>query len=289
MKRRETFFLPIALISMMLVTLACSDIGESERLRVVNVVERDTITVPDTIPSDTIDFFAPQGRHALIEDFTGQDCVNCPNATDLIAQIQDIHGHDRVIAVGIHSGPLGVKPEKNPKGLATDLGDTYYKYWNIEMQPYGVINRSDGILSTDWWTAKVNWDLSDELPDPSVNIWVEAKADDDRKTDIKVTLAAFEHFTGKLQLWLIEDGIISFQKMPDHTVNQEYVHNHVLRDAVNGDWGEDFTIEADETKEFGYTYTIPAEWKMKDIAIVAFAYNSNRVVQVTRKPLDISH
>ena len=258
---------------------ACSHIDEADRLTVINVVEKDTITVPDTIVP--FDPFAPQGRHVLIEDFTGQDCVNCPNATDLIAQMQEMYGHDRIIAVGIHSGPLGVKPEKNPEGLATSLGDTYYNYWQIEMQPYGVINRSDGTLSTDWWAAKVNWDLSEEQPDPSVNIWAEATIGTDRKATIDITVAAFEFMTGKLQLWMVEDGIVAFQKMPDGTTNHEYVHNHVLRDAINGPWGEDITLNAGETKQFSYTYDVPEQWNAKNLRVVAFTYNEERVVQTT--------
>ena len=262
---------------------ACSYVDEADRLAVVNVVERDTISAPDTI--SPLDPFTPQGRHVLIEDFTGQNCVNCPNATDLIAQLQDMHGHDRIIAVGIHSGPLGVKPSKSPEGLATDLGDTYYNYWQIEMQPYGVINRSDGPLSTDWWTAKVNWDLSDEQPDPSLNIWLKASVGDDRKLNIETTLAAFGHAAGKLQLWIVEDGITAFQKMPDGTTKKDYTHNHVLRDAVNGTWGEELKMEGGELKTVNHSYAIPQAWHIDNLNVVAFVYNDEKVIQATRGKL----
>lgn len=276
----------IWLRSLLVAVLAsCSNIGENERLLVVNVVERDTIAKPDTIPtdtigSDTIDYFQSFERNVLIEDFTGQDCVNCPDATELIAELQEMYGHDRIVAVGIHSGPLGVKPSKDPEGLATDLGDTYYNYWAIEMQPYGVIDRSDGTLATEWWTAKVEWDLSHEQSSPSVNIWVKAT-----RSSIEVTLAAFEHFKGKLQLWIVEDGVVGFQKMHDGTTKHDYVHNHVLRGAVNGDWGEDVTMEYEDLKTFNYSYTIPEGWNTDNLYIVAFAYNDDKVVQVVRAPI----
>ncbi len=283
-----------ALVMAAMMPVACSNIDESERLLVVNVVDRDTIAKPDTIPSDTIkpdtiDYFAPFERNVLIEDFTGQECVNCPTATDLITQLQDMYGHDRIIAVGIHSGPLGVKPEKNPDGLATALGDVYYGYWNIQMQPYGVIDRSDGTLATEWWTAKVEWDLNPERPSPSVNIWVEATVDANRKADFEVTLAAFESFKGRLQLWLVEDGVVAFQKMPNGTRKDDYVHNHVLRDAVNGAWGDDFTVEHEDLKTFNYSYTIPEGWNIANLHVVAFAYNDDKVTQAVRKNLVITN
>ena len=49
---------------------------------------------------------ASVARNVLIEDFTGQRCVNCPNATDEIEHLQQFYGADTVIAVGIHSGPF---------------------------------------------------------------------------------------------------------------------------------------------------------------------------------------
>ena len=47
---------------------------------------------------------------------------------------------------------------------------------------------------------------------------------------------------GKLQVWIVEDGVKALQMMPDGSANKEYVHNHVFRAAVNGTWGEDVTF-----------------------------------------------
>lgn len=265
-----------------IVLASCSDIDETDRLKPVNVINRDTIPEPE--PQDTIDFFALYQRNILIEDFTGQNCVNCPNATDLIASMQEMLGHDRVVAVGIHSGPLGVKPEKNAEGLATDLGDIYYNYWKIEMQPYGVIDRSDGPLGTDLWTAKINWDLADEQwPATQCNIFINTT----KSNTIHVTLAGMKGIVnGKLQLWLTEDNIQAFQKMPDGTTNNAYVHNHVLRDAVNDAWGDDCTVTQGQLWERDYAYTLNDAWKPENISIVAFVYNDNGVVQATKVKLN---
>lgn len=284
--RRNCFLLLGLIISHCCLFLSCSDIDEADRLTPVNTINRDTIPEPET--QDTIDYFAPYQRCVLVEDFTGQNCVNCPTAIDLIASLQEMYGHDRIVAVGIHSGPLGVKPEKNAEGLATDLGDTYYDYWKIEMQPYGVIDRSDGPLGTDIWTAKVNWDLADEQwPAAQCNIFVEATtADGSQQTDIHVTLAGMKGTVkGKLQLWITEDNITAFQKMPDGTTNRAYTHNHVLRDAVNGAWGDDCLVTEGQLWERDYTYALNSAWKPENISIVAFVYNDDGVVQATSTKL----
>lgn len=267
-------------ISAALAFLACSHIEEDERLRVVNMVEKDTVTV-DTIPEEPpVDFFAEIPRHVLIEDYTGQNCVNCPNATTLIEQLVKKYDSETIVPVGIHSGPLGIRQEKDPQGLATELGDTYYKHWGIDVQPMGIINRSDGPLSTDWWSAKVSYDL-EVLPVPPVNIFVEAA-----NPNIQVTLAAREAFSGKLQLWLTEDSITAPQKMPDGKTDNDYVHNHVLRCAVNGDWGEDISLASGEKTTLTYTYTPEATWRTDHLAVVAFIYNDNGVTQVVRRKID---
>lgn len=272
---------------------ACSNVDEAERLVAVNTVYVDTIATEEPDTTEVIDLFASVPRHVLIEDFTGQDCVNCPNATDLITQLQEMNGgHNNVVAVGIHSGPLGVKPSKNPQGLATDLGDTYYNYWKIEMQPYGVIDRSDGTLSTEWWSAKVSWDLYEDEAKTvrrsvPVNIWVKAEQTDNSKVDVEVQLAGLETTSAKLQLWVVEDNIVAFQKMPDGSTNPNYQHNHVLRDAVNGAWGEDFTVSKDQVTTINHVLTLNNVWKPADLSIVAFVYNDDGVVQVVRQAIKI--
>ena len=87
--------------------------------------------------------------------------------------------------------------------------------------------------------------------------------------------------TGHLQLWITEDGITDFQYMPDGSVNREYVHNHVYRMAVNGLWGDDFSIKEGEEKTLPYTCKLKGGWKPENMHMVAFVYNDSGVQQVT--------
>ena len=66
--------------------------------------------------NDRLIYVKPQavGRNVLIEDFTGQRCVNCPNASEEIARLQREYGADTVIAVGIHSGPFSKSVRGTP-------------------------------------------------------------------------------------------------------------------------------------------------------------------------------
>lgn len=219
----------------------------------------------------------PAQRVVLLEDFTGQRCVNCPLGTEVIEQLQEVYG-DSVVAVGIHSGPLGFKGNANNVGLATDLGDEYYDHWNLEYQPVGLINRHGAVNYTDWGeavkkelakTSPIGLSASARLQDGTISIAVEVTGKDGT-------------VSGKLQVWVLEEGITAMQMMPDGSANREYVHNHVFRTAVNGTWGEDFAINEGETKQQTYTQAVVPAWNPANLSIVAFVYNNNGVEQAVK-------
>lgn len=236
---------------------ACSYIDESDRLIYVK-------------PANV-------SRRVLLEDFTGQRCVNCPKGTAVIEQLVEEYG-DAVIAVGIHGGPLGFKGNAKMVGLATDVGDEYYNHWQLEYQPVGLIDRHGAVNYTDW-TKAVKDELAKVAP---LDIMVEA---DVSGTDIHIIVTATGtdgSTNGKLQVWLLEDGIIALQMMPDGTTNRDYVHNHVFRTPVNGTWGENFSIKEGETQEKQLVQPLDPSWNPEQLSIVAFVYNDQGVLQAAK-------
>ncbi len=252
-----------------LAATACSNIDENDRLIYVKPAE--------------------VGRAVLIEDFTGQKCVNCPLGTEAINNIIETYGEDNIVAVGIHSGPLGFNGNKKfPLGLKTDTGDEYYKYWDSQNklgQPWVMISRSfSPNEDRTTWAAYVASIITQKAKlSISVNNGYDASSRT-LTTDID-NFGTDGTTTGKLQVWLIEDGITAMQMMPDGKANAEYVHNHVFRAAVNGTWGEDVTVNEGEHTKKQYTYTMPAEWNADNVSVVAFVYNDNGVEQVVKKAI----
>ena len=219
----------------------------------------------------------PAQRVVLLEDFTGQRCVNCPTATDIIEQLQETYG-ESVVAVGIHGGPLAYAGNARVLGLKTDTGDEYYNHWGLDHQPVGLINRH-GSIDYQYWVDEVKKELakpaplhlsgSAELKDGTISIVIDAEG-----TDGTVT--------GKLQVWLLEDGIKALQLMPDGSANQEYIHSHVFRTAVNGTWGEDFSVREGETEQRTMSQPLEQNWNQEQLSIVAFVYNDSGVQQAVR-------
>ena len=226
---------------------------------------------------------ASVARNVLIEDFTGQRCVNCPNATDEIEHLQQFYGADTVIAVGIHSGPFAKTSRGVPYSLYTEEGDEYFNYWRVESQPKGVIDRK-GTSEYPTWSSLVREELSFTAP-VSLSATTEY-TDETRELRVVVNSEGIDgNTTGNLQVWLIENGIVDFQYMPDGSVNREYTHNHVFRRYVNGTWGTAYNITEGQRRDDSFTCTLDEGWKPENMANVVFVYNNAGVQQVIQVPV----
>ena len=257
---------------------ACSNIDEDERLIYVEPAEVN--------------------RPVLIEDFTGQACVNCPNATAAIHELQETYGEENVIAVAIHCGPFA--HQKSNMGnaflsdLGTNLGDEYYKHWDIRAQPTLMINRSSLI------------DIPQELPAAVANelkktSTVHFDAVEFSNNAVLVDLSSSDRVEGRLQVWIVEDSInakdpqTKYQQfMPDGSRRQDYVHNHVFRASLTNDaYGEPVTLEAGNKSYTQVFYLQGNEaldnfehlWQKQYLSAVVFFWNEQQgVMQAIRVP-----
>ncbi|MEF2621726.1 MAG: Omp28 family outer membrane lipoprotein [Xylanibacter rarus] len=263
MKLKNNIYNKFAICAAALSLMACSNIDEDDRFIEVEPVE--------------------VAKRVLIEDFTGQRCVNCPNASEMIESLQEQYGAENVIAVGIHSGPFSKTASGRPLSLWTETGDYYFNSWNIDAQPTGVIDRKTVSSTYQSWGTIVRDALQASAP---LTLGATTSYDEATRTvTINVNAKGVLDVTGKLQLWLIEDNITDMQAMPDGSINNNYVHNHVFRTAVNGQDGEDFSIAWDEEKTVTSTYVLNENWKAENMSVVAFVYNNSGVQQVVKVPV----
>lgn len=236
---------------------ACSHIDEDDRLIYVEPTEAQ--------------------RVVLVEDFTGQKCKNCPDATDVLNDVLKTYGEENVIPVAIHCGPYGIN-----SGLVTETGKTYWSafFGDTQGQPVAKINRGAANAYLRSWAKAI----AEEMTRPTeVCLRVSSAYDaDTRQMTLTTTLLGKVGEEQKLQLWLTEDGIVAPQTLSDGSVNREYVHNHVLRQALNGDWGETFTFGEDEVK-MEHQITLDEKYVVENCHIVAFTYTEGKGVTQAAK------
>ena len=256
----------ISLLAAVALLTGCDSVGSDERL-----IE---------IPAATVQ------RNVLIEDFTGQRCIFCPDAAEAIAQQQKLYGADKLIAVAFHAGPLAIKSGSGFVGLRTDVGDTYYKYWAVPNVPKAIINRRGGVLSKDTWAGRI-YDEFAQTTSIGIDLKCQYEATTRQveiETDLK-TLA--DDVKGKLQLWLVEDSIVAPQMFPNNKVEKEYVHNHVFRAAINGEWGTELILSKKGIHKEKTTYTLSEDVVPKNAWIVGFFYNDSGVLQAVRQKVSL--
>lgn len=270
---------------------ACSNISEDERLvyvpPVVDPHAAEVIDDDDPVAIDSV-YDAPVAevpQRVLIEDHTGQECPNCPDATNMIHEFQQTYG-SLIVPVAIHSRAQGIM---EPEGLGTELGNTYYNRWGLSYKPAGLVNRMDGggsrVLDKTIWPMAVQYALTMNTAfDVRVRAVLDASDATKAHVDVKVLATRDDaSFSGNLQVWVTEDNIVAMQDSMG-VRKPNYVHNHVLRGAVNGDSGEPLSLNGTgDQKEFHYELPLKAGWNAAHLSIVAFIYNDNQVEQVVSR------
>ena len=255
---------------------ACDNIDESERFE-------GPFGGGDNSPGVTVK------KNVLIEDYTGQKCSNCPRAHEAIEDLHGVYGADRVIAVALHGGPQAVDASnKKVLGLANDESKEYNTRAAVPSYPKGVVDRQNGLQDFEKWAAGVatRMNVTPKVDIAINNLSYNAKT---RQVAFNTQVKGLETVDGNLQVWLIESGIEALQTMPTGEVNKTYIHNHVFRGTVNGFDGDVLHVEAEQTINKPYTYTLQEKWNAENAALVAFYYNAtDGVIQVIELPISES-
>lgn len=225
-------------------------------------------------------------RKVLLEEFTGQKCVNCPDAHRIIERLEEQYG-DALVVVSIHAGSFGIP---SPYGLMQKEGEEYAKHWNIQAFPEGVVDRTGSSMSMDLWASAIRTDSGKET---DLEIDLDATLSSDKKNIyITTNLLCSENLSGKLQLWVVENGIVTLQYDGDNVIT-DYTHNNVFRGSVNGLWGQEVTLSPNQGQKFDNSiavYVDPtddlASWNPDNLYIVGFVYDDSGVVQVEKVKVD---
>lgn len=257
------YVLAAAFASMLIGATSCDDISVADRY----------IEIPAVKVSRTV----------LLEDFTGQNCVNCPSAHTIIEALEEQYG-DHLVAVSIHAGVFGISADnKRYTGLMQEEGNVYNDRYGIDGYPKGVVDGHTPPIKADQWASAVYTDIQQTTP---LSIDLEAAVGDDGDIAVECTLSVTENVDGTLYVWLTESGIVARQEDKDLGRIPDYVHNNVFRACVNGVDGEGVALRIGSPQTV--TYTVPVKntdtekWVPANMSAVAFVKNPSGVVQAAR-------
>lgn len=226
-------------------------------------------------------------RTVLVEEFTGQMCVNCPTAHDELDRITEMFGSDHVIVVAIHGNSTQMAIPA-PAGLGTALGADYCRANGISAWPSAVVNRRSGDLGMNygkWLSAVVDALAAPEAATLTASLTLEPDGTTLTATATVNPVAGALPADTRLQLWLTEDHVTAPQFMPDNKpVDRNYVHQHVLRAAFNGPDGQ-WLGAIGSPSTVSATLTLESYWKPEHLHVVALVWtDADGVLGVNRSP-----
>ena len=235
-------------------------------------------------------------QRAIIEKYTGVRCVNCPNA-DITITAATAQNGDKLIALAIHDSSNLTRPIGDTPRLSSEDGNTWSNFFGIFATggyPTALINRTLNGSAWDLFTptSGINSRVDNIIKQtPKVAIQADA-ANNDGTVSINVNLEFLQTVSEPLTLTLLimEDGIIATQKYPDHE-DENYVHNHVLRDVITDVWGADIdcTGASGEKRVALFNYTpASSEWNLANCHIVAMVSkkDSREILNVAECHID---
>lgn len=229
-------------------------------------------------------------RTSLIVEFSGLNCNNCPKAADEAHTLLEYH-NGKLVVVEMHPPTNDLTYASKPEWDYTcPEADEYYAAWSISSLPSGVINMvrtndSYNVAYQEWGTACMN---AAKMLSP-VTITQQVQQDSTNALQIEATIRnlSYDLLDLKYIAWLTEDSIIGPQRMPNSKINPEYVHNHILRDAITDIWGHPITIDAGDSTIVSLSYNLPEKVVPKNCNVVGVVLQNNEAIQVNEYKLNI--
>ncbi|SMC84397.1 T9SS type A sorting domain-containing protein [Moheibacter sediminis] len=234
----------------------------------------------------TIVSTTPENRKVILEEFTGINCVYCPQGHVIAEQILE-NNPGKAFAINIHQGGFAT-PQGGQPDFRTPFGNAIANQTGLTGYPSGTVNRhvffnNKTILDRGQWASSANQLLN--LPS-YVNMAVEASVDIDTRV---LTVHVESYYTGdspqstnRLNVALLQNNTTG----PQTGGNQGNNYNHMRRlvHLITGQWGEEVTTTT--TGSFvnkNYTYTIPESYNnipaiLSNLEIVVFMSESQQEI-----------
>jgi hypothetical protein len=219
----------------------------------------------ETIEVEGKTFVYTDQHNILIEDFTGWRCVNCPNMAAFLANNIEIIYPSVVVSLHPAANSLSNTDQVASRfslscTLADEIANTLagsniasslsLPAVSIDQKPYNgqilqsgdtttVYNSLRSLAYEQYYSYFI--DMKDYA---NLAIHVNQESKGNYQLSTLILPGTYYDRSVRLQLWLLESGIVAYQSTQSG-INREYVNNHVLRMAINGNQGEVFTIGDD--------------------------------------------
>jgi thiol-disulfide isomerase/thioredoxin len=231
-----------------------------------------------------------QKKNVVLEEFTGIHCPYCPEGHAIAQALKDENPSD-VVLINIHTGGYA-QPNAGEPDFRTDFGDAIAAQSGLDGYPSGQVNRhyfpdlastNGPAMSRSAWGTAAGRMFAEDSP---VNVGASTSYNSaTRELTVNVELyytADSPEATNFINVALLQSNILGPQS--GGNMGNNYSHNHMLRDLITGQWGEEITTTSQGTfVEKTYTYTIPenfidVECVVEDCEIAVFVAETQQEI-----------
>ncbi len=242
--------------------------------------------------AQTIVSTTPQNKKVILEEFTGVNCVFCPDGHAIANSIKNANPNN-VFLINVHVGNFAT-PGAGQPDFRTPFGSGIAGQTNLTGYPAGTVNRNvfpgfaqNGAAGTAM--SRNNWtNASNQIMAQASYVNVATSATINASTR-ELTVLVEAYYTGaspvatnKLNVALLQNNTLGPQT--GGNMGNNYNHQHRLIHMLTGQWGENITTTTAGTfVSRTYTYTIPAAYnsivaEMGEFEIVAFVAETQQKI-----------
>lgn len=235
-----------------------------------------------------------QNKTAILEEFTGVRCPNCPPGhvivNDLLANLPG-----QVYVVAYHPNNSSYTPPySGDEDFQRSHPAAFYSTpfcGSSRFMPSAFINRrewssGEKITSRSAWTNSVNTIITETSP---MNVGIIANYDE---STMMLTVTAEVYYTGlvndqnSIYVTLAENDLVTSQQAG---ASGSYTHKHTFRESLTPQWGETISSTAPGLRTFTYTYdNSTTQYDMTNCEVMAFVENKTNEEIYTGSGADVT-
>lgn len=223
-------------------------------------------------------------RKVIVEEFTGNQCVNCPDGAAELENLHALYG-DNLIIVSVHAGFFAEPtPGKSQLDFRTEDGNSLL---NLLGEPVGypsaVINRTKFSGESDYQLGQSKWSnyIASEInvaPDISIGL-VRTYDPATRALQLNVSMVPqidLSNRSLRYSVILTESNIVDYQLTGSGHVF-DYNHKHALRDIITNATGDEITESATLGAAISrvVNYTVPDTYVAENCELVVIVTDAN--------------
>ena len=210
-------------------------------------------------------------HHSLGMRFTATWCGYCPMMDEAFHKVKESMG-DKFEYICLYSS-------SNGGNYGTTAADVLNNQYQISGFPTGIIDGRFELINYQdtGYTAQVGIDAMDETEKyyPATSSIALSSTVSGQVVTVKADVYTAREEEYKITAFLVENDIVGYQADYTNGSTNTFNHSRVARILLNSNaMGDSFEADADATRTFTYTATVPEDYNLENMAVLVYVQRS---------------